>query len=158
MFIVPLAGDKIEARGDVKHTVLGYAAYQDQPAVYVEGTGATEAIPFSLILAVNGVAVKMTPGRVLEAVGRVKRQLQLPQKDDVVTVDGHGTMKVKVLKLAESGKLSDGMLVVGEDSQTKETLTAPLASVTKISRTDGSNDFNRRVLNTLYAEYLGSKR
>jgi hypothetical protein len=159
MFIVPLTGDTVETPGGVTHVVLSYSAYKDKPAVYVEGEGAsTESVPLADIKSINGTPVQQTGGKVFTASSKIKRKLQLPQTDDKVTIDGDVTkqLKVKSLKLFERGNLASGMIVVGEDVESKEPSTARLAEVIKIERANGEDSFSRRAFMSLYKDYLGS--
>lgn len=152
MFIVPLAGDRIETAGAVKHTVLSYTNYRDKPAVYVETPSTVSAltVPFSSIISVNGTGVTLDQGQVLISIGKVKRRLHLPQKGDIVTIAGMH-IKVHRLKLNASGKLASGMIVVGTDDE-KAAVSKRLIDLEEIE----SIKFDREVFLALYRDYLGA--
>jgi hypothetical protein len=156
MFIVPLPGDSVETEGGVKHTVLSYAAYKDQPAVYVDAEGASaKSIQFSDIKSVNGTPVALTPGKVFRANSLVKRKIQLPQPGDKVLV-GETVVKVKGLKLRANGRLTNGMLVFGEDQNAKR-VEVRVLEIERLERANGDTDFSRGRFRSLYADYLGHK-
>ena len=156
MFIVPLSGDQIETVGGVKHAVLGYASYNDEPAVYVDDAGAKAThIPFSDITKINNTPVKLTKGKVFETTGKFNRKVQLPQRDDRVQAD-QGQFKVESLKLGERGKLTAGMLVSGVDDE-KNKLTARLSDVVRIQRADEESAVTAR-FERVYADYLGTNK
>lgn len=157
MFVVPLPGDSVETEGGVKHTVLSYAAYKEQPAVYVEAEGAsTESVLFSDIKAINGTPVTLTPGKVFRADSLVKRKTQLPQIGDKVLV-GDAVIKVKSLKLRAQGKLTNGIMVSGEDQNTKEAIEVRIAGIERVTRADGDANFKSSAFRSLYKDYLGYK-
>jgi hypothetical protein len=154
MLIVPLTGDVVKTAGDISFTVLSYAPYKDAPAVYVEDENATpESLPFANIKKINGTPVTLQAGKVFKADSLVKRPAQLPQPNDTVSISSIGNFKVKSLKLRESGKLSHGLLIVGEDSA-GAVITARLAELTSVARAGGSTDPSAAILRT-YSEYLG---
>jgi hypothetical protein len=154
MLLVPLVGDVVETAGEVRHTVVSYAPYKNLPAVYVESAvNGTQSVPFSDIQKINGTPVTLTTGKVFEASSLVKRKAQLPQQNDKITAQGL-TIKVKALKLRERSKLTDGMLIAGENEADESQITVRLADVQNIKRADGGSESARRVLST-YAEYLG---
>lgn len=157
MFVVPLQGDSVQTEGGVKHTVLSYAAYKDQPAVYVESEGASvKTVPFSDIKTINGTPVTLTPGKVFRVNSLVKRKAQLPQTGDKI-VGGTGGLKVKSLKLRERGKLTNGLLLVCENLDTQEQTIARLADVERITRASGDSESTRTLLVT-YKDYLGRQK
>jgi hypothetical protein len=153
MFVVPLPGDSVQTEGGVKHTVLSYAAYKNQPAVYVETDGKTESVLFSDIQSINGTPVSLTPGKVFRADSLVKRKAQLPQPGDKITV-GADVLKVKSLKLRKSGKLTDGMIVACE-TEAKEPVDVRLASIERLERADGDKSFKRATFFSSYSNYTG---
>jgi hypothetical protein len=153
MFVVPLTGDIVETEGGVKQTVLSYAAYKNQPAVYVESDGArSEHVLFSDIKKINGTPVSLTPGKVFKADSLVKRKAQLPQEGDKIAAGGE-TYKVKTLKLRFQNKLTDGMSIACV-TELKEEVPVRLAVIDSITRADGDTDSVRAIL-SVYREYLG---
>ena len=148
-FLVPLSGDIIETQGGVKHTVLSYAPYKDQPAVYVDGT--PSHINFSEIIKINDTPVKLGAGQIFEAGTKIARPLQLPQRLDKITIDGiPSPTKVKSIKLRDHGDFSKGIVIVGEDAE-----NVRLADIARIERASGSEQFTRREFTKLYSDYLG---
>jgi len=159
MFVVPLSGDVVTVEGGVKYTVLSYAAYRDQPAVYVESADestSTKNIVFDSIKSINGTPTKLTSGKVFGVASLVKRKIQLPQKNDKVIVDGK-TLKVVDLKLRQQGKLTDGMVIIAVDEDTNQQVNVRMASIEQINRADGDKDFARSMFMALYKDYLGAK-
>lgn len=155
MFVVPLAGDTVETKGGVKHTVLSYAAYHKQPAVYVEGEGATtEHVLFSDITAINGTPVTLTPGKVFTADSLIKRKAQLPQVGDEVVYDGL-VLKLRALKLRDHGKLTNGVLMVCVDKDTDEQVIGPLGKLERLRHGDSTEYASLRVFNATYKDYMG---
>ncbi len=153
MFVVPLSGDSVETAGGVKHTVISYAPYKNQPAVYVESDGAQpESVPFSDITAINGTPVSLTPGKVFGADSLVKRKCHLPQAGDKVVAGGE-TYKVKSVRLRFQSKLTDGMSIACT-TDLKEEVPVRLASVEEINRADGDVD-TAKDIRAIYKEYLG---
>lgn len=152
MFIVPIKGDSIETDAGVKYTVLTYAAYKKQPAVYVETDNAsTKAIPFSEITSVNGTPVSLAPGKVFTASSLIKRSAQLPQKGDKIQANGQ-KLKVKSLKLKDHGALTDGILLVCEDEDGKP-VTVRMNDVQSLTQADGGAGSPK--LKSVYKDYLG---
>lgn len=154
MFVLPISGDVVETNNGVKHTVIGYAAYKNQPAVYVESDLSEESVSFDSIKTINGTPVALLPAKVFRADSLVKRKVHLPQKDDKIIVDGQ-TLKVKSIKLREHSKLTDGALVVAVDQESKESTTVRMVNIERITRADGDDDFNRKTFMKLYRDYIG---
>lgn len=157
MFIVPLSGDKIETTGGVTYTVLSYTNYKDSPAVYVQGVAVeTKSIPFSDIVKINKIAVKLLPSKVFDAATRPKDQLPLPQKDDKVKL-GRFMVKISMLKLNQRGNLAAGLLIVGDNVETKERVTARMSGISAIERADGTKISDVAPFKRQYHDYLGSQ-
>lgn len=154
MFVLPISGDVVETNNGVKHTVIGYAAYKNQPAVYVEPDLSQESVSFDSIKTINGTPVALLPTKVFRADSLVKRKVHLPQKNDKIVVDGK-TLKVKTIKLREHTKLTDGALVVAIDQESKESTTVRIVNIEQIIRADGDNDFSRKTFMKLYSDYIG---
>lgn len=156
MFIVPLSGDKIETLAGVTYRVLSYTNYKDGPAVYVQGAGVdTKNIPFTDIARINKSPVKLTAGKIFDVASRPKDIQTLPQKDDKVKL-GRFTVKVDSLKLNQRGNLAAGMLIVGNNIETKERVTARMADLGGIERADGSTSIDLKAFKQQYQDYLGS--
>jgi hypothetical protein len=157
MFIVPLSGDKIETLGGVTYTVLSYTNYKDSPAVYVQGAAVeTKSIPFSDIAKINKIPVKLLPSKIFDAPTRPKDQLMLPQKNDKVKL-GRFVVKVDMLKLNQRGNLAAGLLIVGDNVETKERVTARMSDLSSIDRADGTKITDVTAFKRQYHDYLGSK-
>lgn len=158
MIVVPLIGDSIETEGGVKHTVLSYSPYAQIPSVLVQkDDNSTDRISFDDIKAINGTPVSLTPGKVFEASSLIKRKIQLPQEADKITVQNQ-VIKVKTLKLRKSGKLTNGIIAIGEDWNTKNNVEVRVYGIDSIERADGDTDFSRKFFHTLYKDYLGFKK
>lgn len=144
MLVVPLTGDSVETEGGVKHTVLSYAAYKNQPAVYVESDGAQkpESIAFDDITAINGTPVTLTSGKIFKANSLIKHRSQLPQVGDKIIAGGEH-YKVKFLKLRYQEKLTDGISLMCV-TDLKEEVPIRLASISGIERADGIRDSVRK--------------
>ena len=153
MFVVPIKGDNVQTAGGVKHTVLSYAAFKDQPAVYVELDGKTESLLFSDIQSINGTPVALTPGKVFRADSLIRRKEQLPQPNDTVIVAGE-PYKVLSHKLRKNGKLTDGMILVCE-TDISARVDIRLIDVESVQRAGGDSHFNRRIFSSIYSEYTG---
>lgn len=157
MFLVPLPGDKIETTGGVTYTALAYTNYKDSPAVYVQGAAVqTKSIPFSDIVKINKTAVKLLPSKIFDAATRPKDQLLLPQKDDKVQL-GRFVVKINMLKLNQRGNLAAGLLIVGDNVETKERVTARMSDINAIERADGTKITDVTAFKRQYHDYLGSK-
>lgn len=155
MLVVPVKGDVIRTVGGVKYTVLSYAAYKNQPAVYVDAQGVeVESIPFADIKSINGTPVALTPGKVFRANSLVKRKTHLPQQGDKVIFGGK-SFKVLDLKLRDSSKLTDGLLVIGKDEESGKTEKIRLISITDIRRADDTSSISRVNFTTTYKDYSG---
>lgn len=153
MFVVPIKGDSVQTAGGVKHTVLSYAAFKDQPAVYVELDGKTESLLFSDIQSINGTPVTLTPGKVFRADSLIRRKEQLPQPNDTVIVAGE-PYKVLSHKLRKNGKLTDGMVLVCE-TDTAARVDIRLADISTVERADGDKSFNHQAFSSIYSDYTG---
>lgn len=164
MFIVPLKGDKIETKDGVSFQVLSYTNYRDKgPAVYVEHTPTvpSDAVYFFDIGKINGKTVEYVAGpKVFRSLGVMKRKWQLPQPGDIITYrasTGTQDMVVKALKLHKRGELSKGLLIQGEDPDTKEKIFIRLPQIIDLKRDIGNDLFSRDRFLSYYSDYTGSK-
>lgn len=164
MLVVPLKNDQIETKEGVSFKVLSYTNYRDRgPAVYVEHTPSvpSDAVYFFDIHKINGKTVEFIPGsKVFRSLGPLKRKFQLPQPADIITWRGPGgsqDMIVKGLKLHRRGELAKGLLVVGEDADSKETLFVRLQQILDLKRDIGNDLFSRDQFLRYYVDYGGSR-
>jgi len=155
MLIVPLSGDKVSTGGE-ERTVLSYSPFRGAPSVLVEmPAGKPANVPFTEITAINGTPVTITPGKVFNASSKVNRRMHLPQPDDTIMVDDQ-RLKVSTVKIHERGSLTTGLLLVCEDTETKERLTVRLSDIERLERANGSQENLKNIMRTVYQEYLGS--
>lgn len=163
MLIVPLAGDTITTKEGETFSVISYTNYKTKgPAVHVKPKvgRANVLVYFFDIEQINGARVEFqTSSKVFEALGHIKRKVQLPQKNDVITisdktVDGEAEekqLKVKDLKLHnKSIGLANGLVVIDEDGDVHR-----LDSINDIKRAIGGDTFSRNRFLRTYKEYLG---
>lgn len=164
MLIVPLKGDTIETKDGVTFKVLSYTNYRDKgPAVYVEHTPSvpSDAVYFFDIAKINGKTVEFEKGpKVFRSLGPLKRKLQLPQPNDIVTFRGDGgaqEMIVKGLRLHKRGELAKGLQVQGEHKDTQERVFIRLSQIIDVKRDIGNDLFSRDRFLSYYSDYGGSR-
>lgn len=163
MFIVPLAKDKVRTNDGHTYRVISYTNYKDAgPAVYCKDKTGTEAVLvyFFDIDQVNGTNVEYQRGsRVFRALGKVKREFQLPQPDDKVTVltnkisneDGKERVDVEGLKLKSKALgVNKGLFFKDADGNAYR-----LNQVLDIDRALGGERFNREAFLAYYKDYTG---
>lgn len=162
--MVPIKGDKIETKDGVSFKVLSYTNYKDRgPAVYVEHTPSvpSDAVYFFDIIKINGKTVEYHKSdKVFRSIGPLKRKLQLPQPNDIITWRGPGalqTTKVKTLKLHKKGALSQGLLIVGENTDSKELDTVRLQQMIDVELHIGNDLFSRDKFLSYYKDYAGTR-
>ncbi len=154
MLVVPLKGDVVRVEGGVKYTVLSYAAYKKQPAVYVDAQGIDiKSIPFTDIKSINGTPVALTPSKVFRADSLLKRKMQLPQPGDSV-FSGGKRLKVRSLKLRDATKLTDGIILICDEEETGKSLKIRLSSVDSIDKATASGVSSVN-FSKFYKDYLG---
>lgn len=163
MFIVPLPGDKIVTKDDVSFTVLSYTNYRDKgPAVYVEHTPLvpSDAVYFFDITRINGVHVDfITSSKIFKTAGNIRRKIHLPQPEDIISIkQGSILSKVKVdsLKLHKRGELAKGLIIIGEDPDSKEKVNVRLNQIIDVDRNIGNDLFSRDKLLKYYKDYTGN--
>ncbi len=160
MLIVPLPGDKIEIKSGIVSTVLSFSNYgKAGPAVFIQSLDSgkkTESIAYTSVVAINETPVTLTGGKVFSSPGAIKRKIQLPQPGDKVLANGI-VISVQSLKLALRGDLSKGLVLVGENYDTKDRVVLPIREIVQIDRALGSDVFSRKAFLELYKDYLGSK-
>jgi hypothetical protein len=154
MWAVPIDGDNITTADNLDFTVIGFTNLKSKgPAVYVESETESKAPPvyFFDIKKVNGVEVDFpSTSKILNAVGFLKRKIHLPQKHDVILVNGK-EVKVKELKLHNKNLgLSRGLVIIDEDGD-KYSLT----DIEDIQRVRGDSFFDKKKFQKIYMDYLG---
>ncbi len=174
MLVVPLKGDRIITKDGASLLVEGYTNFKNRgPAVYCSSsdTSAGEAqfiaIYFFDIEKINDVRVEFnSASKVLNALGRLKRKIHLPQAHDEIEVfkpsndeegnakfDKSVNVKVSGLKLhSKKYGISKGLLVEDEDKN-----VYLLDEILDIKREIGSSLFNKKLFMKIYGEYLGHK-
>lgn len=165
MLILPLKGDTIETKDGIQFQVLSYTNYRDKgPAVYVEHTPQvpSDAVYFFDIAKINDKTVEYEKGsKVFRSLGPVKRKMQLPQPNDIITYrDNAGVsqdMVVKGLKLHKRGELAKGLQVQGENRDTQERVFIRLQQIIDLKRDIGNDLFSRDKFLSYYSDYTGSR-
>lgn len=164
MLVVPLKGDSIETKDGVTFKILSYTNYRDRgPAVYVEHTPSvpSDAVYFFDIGKINGKTVEYLSGpKVFRSLGPLKRKLQLPQPNDLITWrggDGTQEVEVKNLRLHRRSELAKGLVVVCNVPDTDEQVLVRLAQIIDLKRDIGNDLFSRDRFLNYYADYAGSK-
>lgn len=156
MWVVPIAGDTINTVDGGDYIVSEYTNFKSVgPACYVEHEAKMVVIYFMDIQSLNGVKVEYNAqSKVLEALGKFKRKIHLPQKHDKIQVDGsEDFIKVQNIKLhSRSLGLSRGLLIIGEDGEAYS-----LQSIANIKRPVGDSFFDRKRFNKFYHDYEGHK-
>jgi hypothetical protein len=156
MWIVPIKGDSIVSKDGTDYIVDSYNNFKASgPAVLIEQEGKVTPIYFVDIQSVNGVNVEFNnQSKVLEALGKFKRKIHLPQKHDKIIVKGsEDYIKVANLKLhSKSLGLSRGLLVIGEDGEAYS-----LQLIQTIKRPVGDSFFDRKKFLKFYDDYIGHK-
>ena len=163
MLIVPLLGDKITTKDGITFTVLSYTNYKSGgPAVYVEHTPLvpSDAVYFFDIVRINNIHVDfISSGKIFKTTSNIKRKINLPQPSDIVIVKQNNQLsrlKVDSLKLHRRGELAKGLLVIGEDPDSKEKIPIRLTSIIDIDRNIGNDLFSRDKFLKCYKDYTGN--
>jgi hypothetical protein len=157
MLIVPLPGDVVETMGGVKHTVLSFSNYGAKgPLLYVQADdkeNKPSTISYTAVIAINNTPVSLSSGKIFKTAGKFKRKIHLPQPGDKVTANPQ-VIRVKDLKLPIKGDLSKGLLVVGEDFDSKEKAEASVRTISKVERNFGGDLFSPSAFKSMYKDYL----
>ncbi len=160
MLVVPLTNDKITTFDADEFTVTSYTNHKSEPAVYIDAPrGQLSLVYFTDIDKINDVKVEYNKtNKVFEALGVIKRKINLPQQHDKITVsnqenpeDGESsTSEVKLLKLHnESIGRSKGLVAIDKDDNVYE-----LQDIENIDRAIGSEQFNKSKFLKIYKDYL----
>lgn len=170
MIIVPLPNDEVETKDGAKLIVVGYNNFKTKgPAVYCKAEGEHNSqyltVYFFDIEKINDVRVEFsTSTKVLNALGKIKRKIHLPQAHDFIFVfdkdssDNESFSDSKRVKVAscklhnKKHGVSKGLLIEDEDKN-----VYMLDEVLDLRRDIGSSEFDRKVFLKLYKEYLGHK-
>lgn len=162
MLVALVKHDKLKLIGqDGVHVVSSYTSLKTKPAVYLRDPlpdGSRSAF-FSEVSEVNGVKVEYDEAsHLLEALGPLKRLIQLPQPGDKVTYtlvetdydEERVQAVVKDLRLHARGNPGRSLQVILEDSDTALELT----DIIDIERKVGGEAFDRSKLQHYYVDYL----
>jgi hypothetical protein len=164
MLVVPLDGDKIETKDGTTLIVSGFTNYKSKgPAVYCRPE-AGDSIDKPLIVPIyffdidkiNDVRVEFnSSSKVFNALGRIKRKIQLPQQHDKIIIKGENDEdeELKVIGLLLHNRkygTSKGLLISCENDK-----VVPLHDIIDIKRDFGSSEFNPKVFKRIYKEYYG---
>lgn len=177
MLVVPLKGDRIVTKDGASLLVEGYTNFKNRgPAVYCSSTNAEFnsgdgqfiAIYFFDIDKINDVRVEFnSSSKVLNALGRLKRKIHLPQQHDLIEVfkpsnnedgsksqfDKSAKVKVSGLKLhSKKYGIAKGLLIEDEDKN-----VYLLDEILDIEREIGNSLFNKKLFLKIYGEYVGHK-
>lgn len=172
MIVVPLPNDTIVTKDGATLTVAGFNNFKSKgPALLckpVDGSESTGYITvyFFDIEKINDTRVEfVSSSKVFNALGRIKRKIQLPQPHDFIFVfdkendDGkegfNDSKKVKVIGYKLHSKkfgVSKGLLIEDEDKN-----VYMLEEILDLRREIGSSEFDRKTFLKIYKEYLGHK-
>lgn len=165
MLVALVKNDKLKILGqDGISTVSSYTSLKTEPAVYLKEPLAdgTRSVFFSDIAEVNDIKVKYDEAsHLLEALGPLKRAVQLPQVGDTITytlvetdyAEEKVTAKVADLRLHARDNPAKSLQVKLEDSDTVLELT----DIIDIDRAVGGERFNRSKFQRYYVDYLKFK-
>lgn len=154
MIIIPLKNDKIETEDGGTFRVASYTNLKAEPAVYIEaGENANSIIYFQDIVSINGVRVTYkSSDKVFTALGTVRRKFNLPQPNDVITINGsdsNNTYVVKSLKLHNKKEgVTKGLLVCADD------ICHELTMIKTVDRSEGAERFDNKAFIKYYEDYL----
>lgn len=167
MLIALLKHDKLKLIGqDGLYTVSSYTSFKAKPAVYLTEPLAdgSKAVFFSDVLEVNGVKVEYDDdSHLLDALGPLKRPIQLPQPGDKVVYtlvetdysEEEVNAVVKSLRLHSHDNPTRSLQIKLENSETVLELT----DIVDIERDHGGEQFNRSKFQRCYVDYMSfSKR
>lgn len=151
MLVVPLEKDIITTEDDQVYTVIEYTSLkQEGPAVYCKSKGLQDPVLvyFFDIVKIGKTSVEyQKSSKVFNALGKVKRVIDLPQPDDKVTVDGK-EYEVTSLKL-KSKSLGRGLFVKDDGNEYHRA-----KDITNIDRALGGSDFDQELFLKIYHEYF----
>lgn len=158
MIVVPLEKDTIKTSDGQKLKVVSYTNFKDGgPAVYCRNRGdkSQTLVYFFDIVEINGTKVEYsTSSKLLNALGKVIREVQLPQPDDKIVVMVNGekrSVEVSGLKLkSKSLGVNKGILVKDTDGEYHR-----LKNIFDIDPALGTGRFNKKAFVSLYSEYAG---
>jgi hypothetical protein len=160
MFVVPVAGDKIQTHEGDTFTVSSYTNYKTAgPAVYASlGDTPPVIVYYSDIVKINGVPAKLGAGKVFVVAGRIKRTFHLPQPGDAITVrqaDAPVDLKVSGYRLhSKTDGLSKGLVILAKNEEGKA-VPFRLDSIVDVSRAIGNDLFDRTKFLRYYQDYRG---
>jgi hypothetical protein len=164
MFIVPLFKDTIKTKDGALLKVVEYTNFKTAgPAVYCKLESNTDLVLvyFFDIEEINSTRVEFQKSaKVFEALGKIKREIHLPQPDDKVVVkqnkidatsDEKFSVEVKSLKLkSKSLGNNKGMFVKADDDNSYR-----IKDIISIDRSLGSDEFDRDSFLQIYKDYIG---
>ena len=158
MIVVPLEKDTIKTSDGQQLKVVSYTNFKDGgPAVYCRNRGdkTQTLVYFFDIVEINGTKVEYsTSSKLLTALGKVIRDVQLPQPDDKIVVMVNGekrSVEVSGLKLkSKSLGVNKGILVKDTDGEYHR-----LKNILDIDPALGTGRFNKKAFASIYSEYSG---
>lgn len=158
MIIVPLEKDTIKTTDGLVFKVVSYTNFKEAgPAVYCRNRGdkSQTLVYFFDIASVNGTKVEYSRStKMLNALGKVARDVQLPQPDDKIIVMINGEkreVEVAQLKLkSKSHGVNKGIVVKDTEDNIHR-----IKNIIGIDPALGTGRFNRKAFLSLYDEYLG---
>lgn len=158
MIVVPVEKDLVKTADGNSYRVVSYTNFKDNgPAVYCRNRGdkSQTLIYFFDIVSINGVRVEYNKSaKMLNALGKLPREQQLPQPDDkivVATTDGKRVVEVDSLKLkSKAFGENKGILIKAKDDNVYR-----LKAVVDIQLNVGGSRFSRKTFLSYYDEYTG---
>lgn len=158
MIVVPLEKDTIKTSDGQKFKVVAYTNFKDGgPAVYCRNRGdrTQTLVYFFDIVEINGTKVEYSSSsKMLNALGKVIRDVQLPQPDDKIVVLSNGekrSVEVAGLKLkSKSLGVNKGILVKDTNGDYHR-----LKNILDIDPALGTGRFNKKNFASIYSEYSG---
>lgn len=168
MIVVPLNKDTITTKEGVNLTVRGYVNYKAKgPAVYANNEPGSPIVVvyFFDIAKINDVNVDfISSSKIFNALGKIKREIHLPQPHDYIFVPDSGNdlskdsslrnakrVKVQGYKLhSKKHGLSKGLLIEDDEKNVYR-----LNDIYEIKRDIGNDEFNHKRFVKIYNEYKG---
>lgn len=158
MIVVPVERDVIKSKDGQVFRVVTYTNFKESgPAVYCRNRGdkSQTLIYFFDIESINGTRVEYSKGaRMFNALGKLSREIHLPQPDDkVVVVSGGERITIEVASLKLKSKLlgmNKGIFIKDTDGNAHR-----LKNIVDVDSAIGGRRFNRKAFMSYYDEYLG---